>query len=1842
MMAAPCSTDQPVARRNGLVVILLEENVPILAVQFCKFLLPNYLEKWYGRLVMKLPRRKKFRVSPLSLIPKKWRRALAIVAVLALVAAGPGAYLVLHHPTQAQAAWFDSRWGFRQAITLTVTSSASDISKLQTLVTINTSALITAGKLQSACQDLRFTSNVGVALPYYIDSGCNTTTTKVWVQADLVPKNTTAYVLYMYYGNNSAVAGSDQSTTYNFNLVKGLVGYWTMNDTSWTNNCSTPTVTDSSVNANNGLSCANASGLIGGAAGQFGNGAQLNGSTQYISVPNSTALAAITGDVTFSMWLKPGSSQVAYADILSKHSNGGFTIEQNSSTTNQYYLSWDTGGGSYTCGGTYFNLTASVWQHLLISKSGATETYYINGSSAGSCTGSSATIANNTLPIFLGNWSSGGSRYWNGSMDDVRIYNRALSVTEAKQLYTYTGSILTTTPATIATSTAFAAEEVGTNPLIYYKFDEGTSTIAHNSGSGNTAWAGTLTNMSSPPATNSGWMLEDQCVTGKCLRFNGANNYVTTSAQQGPQSGMSISTWVNPNTLTGTQMIATQYDGTNAYMQLFEISGTVYFRINQVAAATFIGRNTGAVLTTNKWQHIEATWNGGTTSSSIAIYINGVQADISNNQLGSFTAPYSGTVPLTIGAQFAGASPFNGTIDEFKMFNYARSLAQVKTDFNLFANKAGALPQSLLDNGLVGYWKMDEASWNGTAGEVRDSSGTGNNGTGGASVTTGAGKYGLGGVFNGTTQYVSVANNSTLNIATNITAAAWVYPTTISGAAEIINKKTDAGSSGYRLRRSGATIIFEYSDGATVRIQVISPIKLVANQWQHVAATYDGQKVRIFYNGTEVYEEAHTGAMITNTSTLYLGAYNALNAYWWAGSLDEVRLYNRALSPAEITQLYTFAPGPVGYWKFEQASWNGTTGEVLDSSGYNMNGTAMCYTTGCTVPTTTTFGRYGHGAAVTDIDSTHVGYISVPDIGANDPLRMGGVANLSAEAWFKSPNFFGGGTTQNFIVSKYSYGSNQGYSIYVTQTGQVAVNINGSLNIYTTPANTITTNMWYHIALVFSNGNNISIYVNGVQKLNQAVTATTLNAFTSALTIGTASDSVGSNVFSSQATIDDVRVYNYARTLAQIQDDMRGTNSTNPALSLLSGSATSSSRLQPSDAIAYFKLNEGFGTLANNSGSAGSTLSGTLSNFSSPATSTSGWQSAASSVCKIGNCLAFNGTNNFINIPDGSSVANSPGDISFSAWVKPAALDGTFRDVLAKVVSNAGSRNYGLGLNSSNQWRAHFYVGGTEYDAVATGITPSTTAWTHLVGVRSGSWGYIYVNGVLAGSVPVVGNLNTNNCSLTIGYMTGGAEYFNGLIDEVKVYNFALNQDQINSDYNYGSSLTLGGVLSSTEASNDLLDTAGAPPVALYNFSENTGLTVNDSSGNTNTGAWAGFVSSQWWPGKYGSAAKFNGQDNIQVNSSSSLNLSTYTVGFWVKSAQAPTTANVQQVFNKAITNVGIDGSSNYLFSWNHSSASYKQACAHSVSGIFSSAQLTSTLNANTWYYITCSYDGTNLKAYLNGVLQATTSVAAPDMGNFNLYLGSSQLSNTPSSYFNGTIDDFKIYNYARTPGQIAYDYNRGGPTAWWKFDENQGTTVNDSSGASTGQTGTWNGTLGSQWGTGKINTAGVFNGTNNNVSGTGPNLANSNFSVAAWVYQNSAPGFAASWFSIGSVADTDTLLGGIVYTDGHVRFGFWNDDLDTPAGAFGFARWNHVVFTYNSATKIRVIYINGAPITSGTASANFSGTTTFNLGSYNANNWWNGKIDDVRIYNYALSQNQINKIYNNGAIDYGPTSGSP
>ncbi len=207
--------------------------------------------------------------------------------------------------------------------------------------------------------------------------------------------------------------------------------------------------------------------------------------------------------------------------------------------------------------------------------------------------------------------------------------------------------------------------------------------------------------------------------------------------------------------------------------------------------------------------------------------------------------------------------------------------------------------------------------------------------------------------------------------------------------------------------------------------------------------------------------------------------------------------------------------------------------------------------------------------------------------------------------------------------------------------------------------------------------------------------------------------------------------------------------------------------------VAAYGFNENSGTVVNDNSGNGN--NGTLTN--GPSWSASG---------KYGSAISFDGTNDYINVSDANSL-DLTNRMTVEAWVYATNLTG-YKTAICK---ENGSSNlaYALSPNnstsgSSNQRpNTRIRIGSSTSTVTGTNKLSANT-WTHLASTYDGSVLRLYVNGVLASSTNVTGNISVTTNPLRIGGSTALSQYFMGMIDEVRIYNRALSQSEIQADMN--------------------------------------------------------------------------------------------------------------------------------------------------------------------------------------------------------------------------------------------------------------------------------------------------------------------------------------------------------------------------------------------------------------------------------------------------------------------------
>jgi len=1756
---------------------------------------------------------KNFNFSSKSIFKKKLKLKKVVtifVAILGLVA-----IYFAFQGEEVKAAWFNESWMYRQQVA--VTNSGSAQTDFQIQITLDTATLISAGKMQSDCDDVRFTNINGKLLPYFQNTACNATKTRYWVKVNSIP--TPSVTIYIYYGNPNVPAGSKRNETFDLSYLGTFSQIFS----------------DANIASNHGASSDRENNFY------ISQSTYVNRfNTSWAYQQQYSALDIYTGlcyddkldrfygiDWTNKQWSAFTTSFVetspldqALGDqpidcatdstyVYTNHRTG-LICRNRISDNNKECIDMDTLSG-FDWGGQGLTYT---FGYLFA----GTTVYGDND--------------NRIYMIDIDDWSDPKIvTYWDASghtltevagltWKDKYIYQTSRSEDGANE---WQGPLkVAATEPSVGSPTN---EEQSPGPVAYWKFDEGYETTAYDSTQN--ANNGILTNGPT-------WKSEDLCMTGKCIYFDGADDeYVKTSSSVVVPNEATLAVWIRA---TAANQVAE-----NIYpFGFYQVSLLGPQGINDTRSGLIARKDSTNTywdwgsqnLYDGKWHYYVVTWD----TTNLHLYIDGVEIGSPKAINSNIPTGESRTINAGTAWSDGGYGPHTGFLDEVKIYPYARSAAEIKADY--LSGSAGiggsgssvvlgAKPQKWLSDGLIGYWKMDESLWDGTPGEVIDSSGSSNNGTSTNANTTSTSKFGNGGYFDGDSDYVEMSDDSNIpNGTADRTITAWVKVNSFDNGRIFSYGVWTQDNAFDLIARSGD----EFMVVGHTNNYVTTKSDFSTSVWYYITAVLENGNLTFYYNGIK------DSTQSTSINTTLAGDFRIGNGITgrttddFDGVIDEVRFYNRALSFKEVRDLYNWAPGPVAEWKFDEK-----TGTIANDTSGNGNKSITFSTPDWTR------GKYGSALSFDDNNSD---YIEIADSSSFDF----GTGDFTYGAWVKTTK-----TTDDDYLISFNGSTDIYYRMQPMGEGRVFIRDSGGDDCYRDSISSLNDGEWRHFAFTWEGSTDtIIIYIDGaVDQGSLYCDVDPVDSLNAGSNLFIGQTGAGGSYYTGE--IDHIRIYNYARTAKQIVEDM---NAGHPAVGSPAGSY-----------VGYWKFDEGYGDTAYDSSiyNNGGNLAGACPGAATcPAWSNEG---------KFNKALSFDG-GDYVSLGSADHLEMGTGSITLSLWVKANSFSGYTE--LFYGSATGGNHGYGMMLNSSGEVRYEIYgsTGGRQY---VTSDSITTDKWYHLVMTFDHQTNQLklYINGEKnkSNTLSDPGDVQSPQ-GFIIGSHAGTSYYFDGFIDEIKIYPFALTEDEVKLDYNRGASVVLGAL--STDSSGNPSNssershcppgdtTASCSPVAEWKFDEKTGTTTNDTSGNENTGT---LVGSPIWKSagecKQGACLNFDGI-NDYVDCGTSLSFTdALTIETWVKLNDLGDGGIVGKYSNW--------GHYNYAL-WYESNQIYFEVGNKGTDGTPEGGAWETKVSSNIidtpgqWYHVVGSYDKNKVKLFVNAIEENSadenrdlSTGAKVCVGSVRYDCVTSHGYNETNSFFDGLIDGMRIYNYARTQAQVAWSYNRGNPVGWWKLDECQATTTYDSSGNGNNGIITIGGT-GSQDGVGtcadvdstkawyngrngKYNYSLSFDGTDDFVSIGNPSELNitDEVTLSAWLKSNEASG------SKTVVSRGYAYMINAYYSSGVEFYG--HDGTDSTSCTLSWdSSWTNnwilltaVIRPYTSGWTIKG-YVNGVEKCSGTNS-NFDGprdaSESVYIGSLNGTGrYQDGQIDDVRIYNYALTEEQIKNVMNQGAaIRFGP-----
>jgi hypothetical protein len=335
-----------------------------------------------------------------------------------------------------------------------------------------------------------------------------------------------------------------------------------------------------------------------------------------------------------------------------------------------------------------------------------------------------------------------------------------------------------------------------------------------------------------------------------------------------------------------------------------------------------------ATITANTWVHVAIV---RTSATNIKTYINGVLKDDA-----TFTAPAPWTpTQVNAGIRWRASQdgPFAGKIDELRMWNTARTQAEIKA--NMFNKNL-----SNSTTGLVAYYKMDDASGTTAINSCTNTSGIDGTLTNGPTWSASPVQFG------GNALHFDQADDRVIaplatTATSNVTMELWINHEGGTGTDHLLVSNGVMGTNGYALYiNTQRKLCVQYNAVGTWNTNYVIP----SNTWTHIAIVIGTTGFTVFANGANVY--SNTATPVAPTGNFILGYNTVVNGQPFDGMMDEVRVWNTARTQTEIqntmnTEIDPSTPGLALYYTFDQGIGSGTnTGltTVIDQSGTN-NGT---------------------------------------------------------------------------------------------------------------------------------------------------------------------------------------------------------------------------------------------------------------------------------------------------------------------------------------------------------------------------------------------------------------------------------------------------------------------------------------------------------------------------------------------------------------------------------------------------------------------------------------------------------------------------------------------------------------------------------------------------------------------------------------------------------------------------------------------------------------------------------------------------------------------------------------
>jgi hypothetical protein len=662
----------------------------------------------------------------------------------------------------------------------------------------------------------------------------------------------------------------------------GLVGYWSMEDGSGS------TATDFSGSGNDGT-LTNMDPATDWVSGKRGTALDFDGSDDRV---NFNTINLPKEGAVIAWWMNPSRDSGIFnqgegcCDSLIELENNGTEI--NSETTVNQNL-FDFNGIPDARG---------EWKHYAILFDNSKAYLYINGSKWGEASNygqDSNGDAKNQLEAGF-NVNNIGIKtyepYFDGRIDEVRLYNRALSDTEIQDLYQSGYSQV---------NSSRKLEDIDglvgwwTMDGNHIDWDAGSDEVKDASGNNND---GTLNGvMSNAVSATKGRM-------GQALEFDGADDYISTPLNpQLPENDQSRTTaaWIYPRSLNDSYQHVLHY-GESSTNQAW---GLTVRGSGGISAHSWSGsRHSKGSISLNTWQHIAVLYEK--ESDTRLYFIDGQEVGQVDGEPPNTTLNYGPKIGSRLDA---GREFFDGKIDDPRIYDRALSADEIERIYNATRPSGVNTSQTnKLTDGLVGFWSFDGQGVNlsDSSAEVKDASGNGNNGDAKNGASPSIGRIGQGYAFDGVDDYLEING---IPVGPSITVSLWAKSSQDTWSdTELFSARQ---ANGFILHADSGddqmqAYVIDNADNDFTQIGTSGSFNIT--RWHHYVITYDGAKDtgKLYVDGNQ--EAQNTSMSLSRSSDSILARVargtEGTTGRYVESELDNIRIYDRALSASEVDKLY--------------------------------------------------------------------------------------------------------------------------------------------------------------------------------------------------------------------------------------------------------------------------------------------------------------------------------------------------------------------------------------------------------------------------------------------------------------------------------------------------------------------------------------------------------------------------------------------------------------------------------------------------------------------------------------------------------------------------------------------------------------------------------------------------------------------------------------------------------------------------------------------------------------------------------------------------------------------------